>query len=610
MRARLLTRRSLIGTLGLSALGLLAASRAHGVISPGPGFDPASPAAAAKGIPDHPPRRSPSRAGTLFVGAPDADPAAVALARELHRFLAGRLPDRTVEWGATGDAAPTVIISTTAPAAPGAGYERQRLTQLFAPVTNWRLPLNFIGSGDLAKIYAGHLIDWSVLGSPIAGPIERLDLLSANAPLPPGVTPPIAPVATFPDYESLVAGLEAHPGGIALVPLGAIDFRVQALAVDGNDPLAGRADLAAYPLQRELWLSWDGALGQGVRAALTAFAAGADDGAPFASDIGGGGASRSGSPVNLTVAGDIIFGRTVHSRMVRYGDWAHPMRGVAPRLRTADLTIADLECSLSDNTAKPADPLTFYFTTNAAAVAGLTLAGIDGVSLANNHSMNFGKLGLLDTIDTLGGAGITHFGGGANLAEARRPGMFEVKGIKIAFLGYDGISADEYGAGADWAGTCPLDGQFVVEDIAAARAAGADLVVPFFHWSEEYVAVPSRYMRRMAHLAIDNGAGLVLGSHPHWVQGTEWYRGAPILYSLGNFVFDQEWSLETKQGMFAEIVLRRDTRGGTRAVRPVRVRLVPVLIEDYNRPRILDLEEGLPVLQRVHDATDEIRTMG
>ena len=126
----------------------------------------------------------------------------------------------------------------------------------------------------------------------------------------------------------------------------------------------------------------------------------------------------------------------------------------------------------------------------------------------------------------------------------------------------------------------------------------------------KYVAVPNRYMRRMAHLAIDNGAGFVVGSHPHWVQGTEWYQGVPILYSLGNFVFDQEWSLETKQGMFAEIVLRRDTRGGTRAVRPVRVRLVPVLIEDYNRPRILDLEESLSVLQRVHDATDEIRAMG
>ncbi len=288
--------------------------------------------------------------------------------------------------------------------------------------------------------------------------------------------------------------------------------------------------------------------------------------------------------------------------MVEYGDWAHPLRGVAPRLQTADLTIANLECSLSDNTDKPTSPTTFLFTTNTAAAAGLTLAGIDGVSLANNHSMNFGKLGLFDTLDVLDQHGITHFGAGADLAAARRPGLFRVKGLTIAFLGYDGISAEEYGAGPDWAGTCPLDRALLVEDIAAAKAAGADLVIPFFHWSEEYVAVPSGSMRRVAHLAIDEGAALVVGSHPHWVQGVEWYKGTPILYSLGNFVFDQEWSIETKQGMFTEIVLR----GG----KPVRVRLVPVLIEDYNRPRILGTAEGLPILQRVYDATDAIERMG
>ena len=230
------------------------------------------------------------------------------------------------------------------------------------------------------------------------------------------------------------------------------------------------------------------------------------------------------------------------------------------------------------------------------------LAGIDGVSLANNHSMNFGRLGLFDTLDVLDQHGIAWFGGGRDLAEARRPGRFTVKGLTIAVLGYDGISAEEYGAGPDWPGTCPLDRALVVEDIKAARAAGADLVIPFFHWSEEYVAVPSAYMRRVAHQAIDAGAGLVVGSHPHWVQGVEWHRGAPILYSLGNFVFDQEWSLETKQGMFAEIVLR----GG----KPARVRLVPVLIEDHNRPRILDGAEALAVLNRVYDATDVIKGLG
>jgi len=142
----------------------------------------------------------------------------------------------------------------------------------------------------------------------------------------------------------------------------------------------------------------------------------------------------------------------------------------------------------------------------------------------------------------------------------------------------------------------------VLEDIAAARAAGADLVIPFFHWSAEYVAVPSVSMRRMAHQAIDAGAAMVIGSHPHGVQATEWYKGKPILYSLGNFVFDQDWSTETKQGMFTELVVRDK--------KVARVRLVPVLIEDLNRPRIMDIDEGMEVLQRVYDATDVVSQQG
>jgi poly-gamma-glutamate synthesis protein (capsule biosynthesis protein) len=392
----------------------------------------------------------------------------------------------------------------------------------------------------------------------------------------------------------LVAALEAHPLAFAIVPIDLIDFRVQALAIDGNDPLAGRGDLSTYPLKQDFWLNWDTSLGSGLRTAVNAFAMAQG----FWTDL----ATPPGNPINVTVAGDIIFGRTVHTRMLRYGDFAHPMRLVAPRLSNADLTIADLECSMSDRTEKPDDPFTFLFTTDAAAVEGLVLAGLDGVSLANNHSMNFGQIGLEDTIATLQAHGIKAFGGGMNLSEARKPGIFEVKGVKFFFLGYDGITAEDYGAGPTWAGTCPLDMKLVLEDIAAAKAAGADLIIPFFHWSEEYVAVPSVTMRRIAHQAIDAGAAMVLGSHPHWVQGTEWYKGKAILYSLGNFVFDQDWSIETKQGMFTEIVVRDK--------RVARVRLVPVLIEDYNRPRILDVVEGLPVLQRVYDATDVISERG
>lgn len=528
----------------------------------------------------------------LSVGVAGANASLTPIAQGFSAFLGAAVQGYRVRFAADAETRADIVLAPDAGADPS--RERSRITRVYAPVTNWRLPLRGIERAELTGILGGALTDWAQLGSPVAGKIERLDFTPGGLALPPDVARPVPAVAACADYEALVAALEARPAAFAIVPLDLLDFRVQALAVGGLDPLARRGDLNAYPLRQDFWLTWDSSLGSGLQTAVNAFALAQG----FWTDL----ATPPGNPINVTVAGDIIFGRTVHTRMVRYNDFAHPLRLVAPRLKDADLTIADLECSLSDRTEKPDDPFTFMFTTNAAAVDGLVLAGIDGVSLANNHSMNFGKIGLEDTLATLQAKGIGSFGGGMNLAEARKPGIFEVKGVKFYFLGYDGITANDYGAGATRVGTCPLDLTLVQEDIAAAEAAGADLIVPFFHWSEEYVSVPSPLMRRIAHLAIDWGAALVLGSHPHWVQGTEWYQGKPILYSLGNFVFDQEWSIETKQGMFAEIVVRDR--------RIARVRLVPVLIEDYNRPRILEVNEGLPVLQRVYDATDVIRRQG
>lgn len=524
----------------------------------------------------------------LRVGMAGTNSTLLPLAQQFSGFLSGAVQGYRVEFAAGGGEAD---IAITADGTPVAGRTQSKVTRVYAPVTNWRLPLRNVERAELSAILSGTTTDWGALGSPVPGTIERLDFAPGGLVLPPDVTRAIPAVANCADYEALVAGLEAHPLAFAIVPLDLLDFRVQALAVGGIDPLAGRGNLGEYPLRQDFWLSWDSDLGNGLQTAVNAFA--------LAQGLWTDLATPPGNPINVTVAGDIIFGRTVHTRMLRYNDFAHPMRLVAPRLRDADLTIADLECSMSDRTEKPEDPFTFLFTTNAAAVEGLTLAGIDGVSLANNHSMNFGQVGLEDTLAVLQANGIKAFGGGMNLTEARKPGIFEVKGVKFHFYGYDGITAADYGAGPTWAGTCPLETAFIPQDMAAAKAAGAHLVIPFFHWSEEYVAVPSAYMRQLAHLAIDNGAAMVIGSHPHWVQGTEWYKGKPILYSLGNFVFDQDWSEETKQGMFAEIVVRHQ--------RVVRVRLVPVLIEDYNRPRILDVVEGMPVLQRVYDATDVIR---
>lgn len=579
MHRRSLSRRTFLASLSAGALTLLAACKG-------------APPPANSGEPETPPEPTPTPPPpTLHIGTPDGSALPVAFARGLSGYLADQVPDQPVELADVGSEA-QILVSLVAPA--DAAVEQSKMTRLYAPVTNWRLPVRNIERADLNGLLTGKVANWGQIGSPVAGPVVRFEYTPGGTVLPPELGQAIPAKESFGDYEALVAAIEASPFAFAIVPLDVIDFRVQTVAIAGLDPLAGRGDLAAYPLKQDLWLSWEPGLGSGLRDAVNAFALGQG----YWADL----VTPPGNPVNVTVTGDIIFGRTVHTRMVQYNDFAHPMRLVAPRLRDADLTIADLECSMSDNTEKPADPLTFMFTTNAAAVQGLVLAGIDGVSLANNHSMNFGKLGLQDTLAVLAQNKIKAFGGGMTLAEARKPGLFEVKGVKFAFLGYDGITAEDYGAGPNWAGTCPLKMNLVLEDLARAKQDNPDLIIPFFHWSEEYVSVPSALMRQIAHQSIDNGAAMVLGSHPHWVQGVEWYKGKPILYSLGNFVFDQEWSIETKQGMFTEIVVRNK--------KIARVRLVPVLIEDYNQPHILSIAESMSVLERVYEATDEIKARG
>jgi poly-gamma-glutamate synthesis protein (capsule biosynthesis protein) len=173
--------------------------------------------------------------------------------------------------------------------------------------------------------------------------------------------------------------------------------------------------------------------------------------------------------------------------------------------------------------------------------------------------------------------------------------------VTYALLGYNGISDDWDGAGPGLPGTAPLVDWIVVEDIQREVANG-HVVIPFFHWGTEYVYDPNEEQRYFAHIAIEAGAALVMGSHPHWVQAVETYMGKPIVYSLGNFVFDQEWSLETKQGMIGHVWMQRD--------KVLRIDLVPVLIEDFHKPRLMDPWEAAAVLDHVWAASDYIREMG
>jgi poly-gamma-glutamate capsule biosynthesis protein CapA/YwtB (metallophosphatase superfamily) len=265
-------------------------------------------------------------------------------------------------------------------------------------------------------------------------------------------------------------------------------------------------------------------------------------------------------------------------------------------LSKADLSIANFENPAPNNFVY--HPGGYQFSADPALIEGVKNAGIDWVSLANNHIGDSGARGIADTIANLDRWGIAHGGSGANLAAARAPSILQAGGIKVAILGYDTIKP-AYGAGATTAGSNQMSASRVRADVAAARALGADLVVVFPHWGVEYTANPTAYQRSLAHAAIDAGADIVIGNHPHWAGAVEVYKGKPTFYALGDFVFNIDRSEQTEEGITLEL-----TYSGTRLVQ---AQMHPYLILDGSQPNVLDpAGSGKTVMDQVFRASGRL----
>ena len=248
-------------------------------------------------------------------------------------------------------------------------------------------------------------------------------------------------------------------------------------------------------------------------------------------------------PVRLIFVGDVMLDDGP-GKVVAAG--RDPLAPFAALLADADYRIANLECPLA-TTGKAIPTKIYTFRADPRAVRVLK-GRFDAVSVANNHSGDYGRAAFLETLSVLDGAGIRAFGGGRNLVEAHAPLWIEKKGLRIAVLGYDEFLPRSFEAGADYPGIAWSEDSHVISDIRAARAAGADIVIPFMHWGWEYEDGPNARQRQLAHAMIDAGADAVVGGHPHVTQGAEVYRGKPIIYSLGNFVFDGFEAPEAKLG--------------------------------------------------------------
>ena len=207
---------------------------------------------------------------------------------------------------------------------------------------------------------------------------------------------------------------------------------------------------------------------------------------------------------------------------------------VRPLFREADLVVGNLECTLPGSGATvPTEPRVVATEDLVRAVAAV---GVTTVSLANNHMFDCLAEGFHRLRRLLDDLGITYFGAGDNLREAAAPAVVQVRGVRVGFLGAADPRTGPSGfAGPSVPGVSPLKMADLIEDIRRLRAE-VDHVIVSLHWGEERLSIPSPAQMEQAHALVDAGASLILGHHPHVLQGVEVYRGAPIIYSLGNFV--------------------------------------------------------------------------
>ena len=299
--------------------------------------------------------------------------------------------------------------------------------------------------------------------------------------------------------------------------------------------------------------------------------------------------------VTIAAVGDIMLARRLTTLMQRHGP-AYPFERVRDLLE-ADVVVGNMEGAFTDR----GTPLVkqYTFRTPPEFAASLSLAGLDAVSLANNHATDFGVPGLEDTLGALEQAGVRTFGAGPDVEKATSAAVVRAdNGARVAFVGIDEIG-EVLWAGPGRPGVARADPERVRAAVEAARHE-ADYVAVFAHWGTEYTHAPTARQRELAAAAVEAGADLVIGAHPHVLQPVERMGDALVLYSLGNFVFDLDADdLRTLgEGPFQSVVARVTLSKSA----PPRLEVTPVRTDPAeHRPRLATPEETTPILEQMRE---------
>jgi poly-gamma-glutamate capsule biosynthesis protein CapA/YwtB (metallophosphatase superfamily) len=307
------------------------------------------------------------------------------------------------------------------------------------------------------------------------------------------------------------------------------------------------------------------------------------------------------APIVLLAAGDLMLDRGVAAQQARHGA-DHPLREVRGLLGQADLALANLEGPITATQPCVHKEHSFRFAPSSAEL--LRRSGLRLLSLANNHVLDCGRPGLVDTLRALEAAGLQGFGAGLDTARALAPLRVEVRGVRLALVGFTRFLPEALVLRDEAPGIAFATPAAIRSSVAAARA-GADVVVVSFHWGHERSTRPDEHQHELARIALEAGADLVLGHHPHVLQGLQLFPPAApgrgprlVAYSLGNFVFDQRYEAGQQSLLLRCELDRRGMRGA---------RLLPLRLE-AGQPRLAVGADRAATLARLAELSAELGT--
>lgn len=310
--------------------------------------------------------------------------------------------------------------------------------------------------------------------------------------------------------------------------------------------------------------------------------------------------------IKIIALGDIMLGRGV-GNILRKNGINLAYEDFKNIFEDSDILFGNLESPISDK-GKKLPGKGICLRARPEMIEVLKKAGFDLVSLANNHIVDYDSEGLIDTINILEENSIGYVGAGENIHEARKPYIMDIKDTSVGFLAYEKFAHIYYSnsykrrfvATEDTPGTAPLDIDVILEDIGYIKDK-VDTVIVSLHWGVEESNNITEEQRKLAHKLIDNGVDIILGHHPHVIQPIEIYKGKPIVYSMGNYIFDQN-DENNKQGMVVSISIEdKDIK---------EIKAIPLYIKNKSNPIIPKGEKGKYIMNKIINLSKKVNTEG